>query len=170
MVLKYRGYLSGPLDLDPVRGVFSGTVANLKDAIHFEGDTADELSRSFRNSIDDYLALCSDRGERAERPTVVDILAQHGPEADFEFAPPKMGLPIPPAPDQGQNFDGLRTTIEKGTNLSGKPDRESLFDQGGTASFIAYIRKTADNDYEVKFPDLPYLLTPPRSVAGQSMA
>lgn len=48
IVMEHRGYLSGPLDVDPETGTFSGTVAGLKDVIHFEGATADELLRSFR--------------------------------------------------------------------------------------------------------------------------
>ncbi|HET8728730.1 MAG TPA: type II toxin-antitoxin system HicB family antitoxin [Alphaproteobacteria bacterium] len=66
--MEYKGYLAGPIDFDPEDRTFSGTVAGLKDVIHFEGSTADELFRSFRESIDDYLALCAEKGQEPDRP------------------------------------------------------------------------------------------------------
>ena len=100
MVLAHKGYVSGPLDLDPEDGTFSGTVAGIKDVIHFEGTTAEDVLQSFRDSVDDYLALCAERGEPVETGgalmkaplSVVDMLRQDGPEADFDFVPPPMGI------------------------------------------------------------------------------
>jgi predicted HicB family RNase H-like nuclease len=39
-------------------------VAGLKDVIHFEGTTARELARAFRESIDSYLKYCEEAGQR----------------------------------------------------------------------------------------------------------
>ena len=80
MTMEYKGYLAGPIDFDPDDGTFSGTVAGLKDVIHFEGSSADEVVRSFRNGIDDYLALCAERGEEPDRPFNGKILVRTAPE------------------------------------------------------------------------------------------
>ena len=51
-MMEYKGYAAGPIDFDPEDNTFSGTVAGLRDVIHFEGSTAKELARAFRESID----------------------------------------------------------------------------------------------------------------------
>lgn len=80
MTMEYKGYAAGPIDFDPEDGTFSGTVVGLKDVIHFEGSTAQELLESFRGSIDDYLALCAERGEEPDRPFNGKILVRTEPE------------------------------------------------------------------------------------------
>ena len=41
----------------------------LRNVIHFEGATAKELARSFRDSIDSYLELCDETGKEPDRPS-----------------------------------------------------------------------------------------------------
>ena len=50
-MMEYKGYAAGPIDFDPEDKTFSGTVAGLRDVIHFEGRTATELERAFRESM-----------------------------------------------------------------------------------------------------------------------
>jgi len=57
--MEYKGYSAGPIGFDAEDNVFSGTVAGLKDVIHFEGKTAEELARAFRNSVDSYIEFCA---------------------------------------------------------------------------------------------------------------
>ena len=64
-MLEYRGYI-GTIEAED--GVFLGRVAGLRDVITFEGATFAEVERGFRDSIDDYLAFCAQRGEPADRP------------------------------------------------------------------------------------------------------
>ncbi len=78
-MMEYKGYVAGPIEIDPEDGTLSGTVAGLKDVIHFEGRTADELQQSFRDGIDDYLALCAERGEEPDRPFNGKILVRTDP-------------------------------------------------------------------------------------------
>jgi len=66
MGMEYKGYLAGPIDFDPDDGTFSGTVLGLSDVIHFEGSTAEELCASFQGSIDEYLAVCAEKGRPVE--------------------------------------------------------------------------------------------------------
>ena len=51
-MMEYKRYLAGPIDFDPKENTLSGTVSGLRDVIHFEGTTAKELARAFRESID----------------------------------------------------------------------------------------------------------------------
>ncbi len=67
-MMEYKGYTAGPIDFDPDDKTFSGTVAGLRDVIHFEGTTATELARAFRESIDSYLELCAEDGPAARPP------------------------------------------------------------------------------------------------------
>lgn len=68
MNLEYKGYLAVPIDFDAEDGTFSGTVAGIRDLIHFEGSTAEEPRQSFRDSIDFYLASCETDGVTLDRP------------------------------------------------------------------------------------------------------
>ncbi|MGH7577654.1 MAG: type II toxin-antitoxin system HicB family antitoxin [Longimicrobiales bacterium] len=67
-MMEYSGYTAGPIEFDAEEGTFSGTVAGIRDVIHFEGSTADELRQSFRDSIDVYLASCKADGTEPDRP------------------------------------------------------------------------------------------------------
>ena len=80
MGVKYKGYEAGPIDFNAEEGTFSGVVAGLKDVIHFEGTTADELKASFQAGIDNYRALCASRGEEPERPFNGKILVRTKPD------------------------------------------------------------------------------------------
>lgn len=77
--MEYKGYQAGPIDFDPEDCTFSGIVQGLRDVIHFEGTNADELLSSFKGGIDDYLALCSERGEEPDRPFNGKILVRTEP-------------------------------------------------------------------------------------------
>jgi len=80
MTMEYKAYHAGPIDFDPDDGTFSGVVLGLRDVIHFEGANAEELLASFRAGIDDYLALCLERGEEPDRPFNGKILVRTEPD------------------------------------------------------------------------------------------
>jgi predicted HicB family RNase H-like nuclease len=75
-MMEYKGYTAGPIDFDSKENTFSGTVAGLRDVIHFEGSTAKELTRAFRASIDSYLELCAETGQEPDRPFNGKILVR----------------------------------------------------------------------------------------------
>jgi predicted HicB family RNase H-like nuclease len=66
--LSYKGYVAGQIIFDEEARLFSGTVAGLRDVVHFAGRSADELAQAFRDSIEDYLAWCAERGKSPDRP------------------------------------------------------------------------------------------------------
>jgi predicted HicB family RNase H-like nuclease len=45
-----------------------GEVINVRDVIIFEGKTVAEIKKAFRDSVDDYLDFCAQRGESPEKP------------------------------------------------------------------------------------------------------
>lgn len=66
-MLRYRDY-TGRVEYDDDAGVFSGEVVGLRDVVTFEGTSVEELEEAFRESVDDYLAFCEERGEEPDRP------------------------------------------------------------------------------------------------------
>lgn len=66
-MLEYKGYI-GTAAFDDEIGVFQGEVAHLRDVITFEGTSVEELKQAFKDSIDDYIQWCAERGKEAERP------------------------------------------------------------------------------------------------------
>lgn len=76
-MLEYKGYI-GTIEAED--GVFLGRVAGLRDVITFEGATFAEVEQAFRDSIDDYLAFCAQRGEPADRPYSGRIPLRVSPE------------------------------------------------------------------------------------------
>jgi predicted HicB family RNase H-like nuclease len=67
-VTEYKGFTAGAIEFDPENTTFYGTVAGLRDAIYFEGSTAKELARAFRESIDCYLSFCEEIRDDPDRP------------------------------------------------------------------------------------------------------
>lgn len=76
-MLQYKDYL-GIVEADD--GAFSGRVAGLRDVVTFEGETFAEVEQAFRNSVDDYLAFCEERGEQPDRPYSGKIPLRVDPE------------------------------------------------------------------------------------------
>jgi predicted HicB family RNase H-like nuclease len=66
-MLRYKGY-SGHVEYDGEAGVFHGEVLDLRDVITFQGKSVEEVERSFRDSVDDYLEFCDQRGEAPDKP------------------------------------------------------------------------------------------------------
>ena len=66
-MLKYKGY-TGHVEFDDESGIFCGEVLDLRDVITFQGKSAEEIERAFRDSVDDYLEFCQERGEEPDKP------------------------------------------------------------------------------------------------------
>jgi predicted HicB family RNase H-like nuclease len=66
-MMEYKGYI-GKVELDDEAGILHGEVINIRDVITFEGTCVEEIDKAFRESIDDYLDFCAQRGEDPEKP------------------------------------------------------------------------------------------------------
>ena len=64
--MKYKGFF-GRVEYDDDEKTFHGEVLGIKDAMNFQGKTVEELEQSFQASIDVYLDLCEQRGEKPEK-------------------------------------------------------------------------------------------------------
>jgi predicted HicB family RNase H-like nuclease len=66
-MMEYKGYI-GKVEIDADAGILHGEVINIRDVITFEGCTVQELQQAFRDSVDDYLEFCAQRGENPDKP------------------------------------------------------------------------------------------------------
>jgi predicted HicB family RNase H-like nuclease len=66
-MMEYKGYV-GYVEYDDGQGIFHGEVLNTKDVITFQGSSVSELRRAFKDSIEDYLEFCAERGEGPDKP------------------------------------------------------------------------------------------------------
>jgi predicted HicB family RNase H-like nuclease len=78
-MMEYKGYI-GRIEYDDDAGIFHGEVVNLRDVVTFQGASVKELRRAFRESVDDYLAFCAERGEAPEKPFSGQFVARLPPE------------------------------------------------------------------------------------------
>ena len=77
-MMTYKGYRA-KVEFDYDAGVLHGQVVNTRDVIFFEGTSVEELNREFRFSIDDYLAMCAERGEEPDKPFSGESASQDQP-------------------------------------------------------------------------------------------
>ena len=66
-MMEYKGYVA-KIEIDEEAGILHGEVINIRDVITFEGRTVEELQGAFRDSVEDYLEFCTQRGENPEKP------------------------------------------------------------------------------------------------------
>lgn len=64
--MKYKGYI-GKVEYDSDAKIFHGEVIGLRAVITFQGKTTDELEQAFKDSVDDYLDWCNERGKQPEK-------------------------------------------------------------------------------------------------------
>jgi len=66
-MLEYKNY-RGKVEYIEDAKIFHGEVLGTRDVITFQGETPDEIETGFRDSIDDYLEFCEERGEEPDKP------------------------------------------------------------------------------------------------------
>ena len=82
-MLNYNGY-TGRVEFDDEAGLFHGEVLGLRDVVTFQGKSVEGLEHAFRDSIDDYLAFCEERGEEPGRPFSGRLMVRLPPELHRE--------------------------------------------------------------------------------------
>ncbi len=78
-MMEYKGYM-GRVEFDDEAGIFHGEVVNTRDVVTFQGQSVKELKKAFRDSVDDYLAFCAQRGEEPDKPFSGQFVARIPPE------------------------------------------------------------------------------------------
>ena len=66
--LKYKGYTGSVEYSEEDKCLFGKVQGMSKDSIIYEGSTVEELTADFEGAIDDYLALCADKGIEPRKP------------------------------------------------------------------------------------------------------
>jgi len=83
--MKYKGY-EGNIAYDDEVEIFHGEVINTKDVITFQGSSVKELKKAFKESIDDYLAFCEEKGEEPEKLFSGNLVIRIDPELHKKLA------------------------------------------------------------------------------------
>lgn len=65
--MEYKGY-SARVTFDDDAMIFHGEVDGIADVVTFQADTAEGLVQSFRDSVDDYLDFCAEKGNHVAVP------------------------------------------------------------------------------------------------------
>lgn len=78
-MLHHNGYY-GRVEFDDEAGAFHGEVIGLRDVVTFEATSVAKLRKAFRDSVDDYLAFCAERGEEPEKPFSGKFVLRVSPE------------------------------------------------------------------------------------------
>lgn len=66
-MLQYKGCV-GHVEFDDEASIFHGEVLDLRDVVTFQGRSVEEIEQAFRDSIDDYLDFCAERGQKPDKP------------------------------------------------------------------------------------------------------
>jgi predicted HicB family RNase H-like nuclease len=78
-MLEYKGY-KGRVDFDSDAKIFHGEVVETRDVITFQGTSVEELETAFRDSVDDYLEFCAQRGEEPDKPFTGRLMVRLEPD------------------------------------------------------------------------------------------
>jgi predicted HicB family RNase H-like nuclease len=78
-MMEYKGY-KAKVAFDDEAEIFHGEVIGMKDVVTFPGKTAKELKKVFKESVDDYLAFCKERGENPDKPFTGKFVVRLSPE------------------------------------------------------------------------------------------
>jgi predicted HicB family RNase H-like nuclease len=85
MTMKYKGYVA-QVTFDSDAKIFHGEVMGLRDVITFQGTTVKELEKSFKDSVDDYIKWCKERGESPEKAFSGNLRIRISPELHAQLA------------------------------------------------------------------------------------
>ena len=78
-MMEYKGY-AAKVEFDDEAEIFHGEVLGIKDVVTFQGKTAKELKKTFKDSVDDYLSFCKERGEAPDKPFTGKFIVRISPE------------------------------------------------------------------------------------------
>ena len=78
-MMEYKGY-AGYVEFDNENGIFHGEVINMRDVVTFQGTSVDQIRQAFKDSVDDYLEFCAEKGESPEKPYSGKFVVRIEPE------------------------------------------------------------------------------------------
>lgn len=78
-MMKYKGYY-GSIEFDPDDLIFFGKLEFMNSLISYEGETAKEIDKYFKEAVDDYILTCHEQGKEPEKPFKGSFNVRIGPE------------------------------------------------------------------------------------------
>jgi predicted HicB family RNase H-like nuclease len=84
-ILRYKEY-TGSIEVTLEDGCLFGKVQFINDLVSYEGETVDELRKSFQSAVDGYLETCKELGEDPEKPFKGSFNVRIGAELHREAA------------------------------------------------------------------------------------
>lgn len=66
-MMEYEGYRA-VVTYDDEVGILHGEVVDTRDVITFQGTSVPELRQALRESVDEYLKVCTERGRTPDKP------------------------------------------------------------------------------------------------------
>ena len=64
--MQYKGYI-GKVEFDSDARILNGEVVGIRDVVTFQGQSVVEVEKAFQESVDEYIAFCTERGEQPEK-------------------------------------------------------------------------------------------------------
>lgn len=83
--MKYKGYF-GQVTYDDEAKIFHGEIQGIRAIIIFQGKSVEELEKAFKDSVDDYLDWCKERGEEPEKAFSGKVLVRLTPGLHSKLA------------------------------------------------------------------------------------
>ncbi len=77
--MNHQGY-AARIEYDERDNLFVGRILGVRAIISFHGQTVAELRKEFEHAVDDYLAECSEKGVKPEKPASGKLLLRVSPE------------------------------------------------------------------------------------------
>ena len=83
--MEYKGYV-GSVEFSEEDAIFFGKVMGIRALLSYEGETARDLLQDFHSAVDDYLALCEEKGIEPERAYKGSFNVRISPELHKKIA------------------------------------------------------------------------------------
>lgn len=78
-MMQYKGY-SANVFFDDENGLFHGEVLGIRDVVTFQGKSVKDLRQAFKESVEDYIEFCRQRGESPDKPVSGRFVLRISPE------------------------------------------------------------------------------------------
>ena len=94
--LKYKGYMGSVEYSEEDKCLFGKVQGMMRDNITYEGATVEELTADFQGAVDDYLAMCEEKGIHPRKPYSGVLNVRLSPEihSGAAMAASKAGITI----------------------------------------------------------------------------
>ncbi|MCK4276527.1 MAG: type II toxin-antitoxin system HicB family antitoxin [Phycisphaerae bacterium] len=77
--MKYKGYV-GKVEYDAEANILHGEVVGIRDVVTFQAKSVEQVQQAFKDSVDDYLEFCKERGQKPDKPCSGRFVVRIGSE------------------------------------------------------------------------------------------